>query len=295
PRLLPVGTLVDRRLAGHAGQPRDPRAGGRLCPRHATRRAGPRQVHARALAGRRARVRLGDHADRRHRRRVLGPRNHPRRGVPDDGPRRPAARPGHRGRGHREAPPHARGLERGRPGQRTGAITVAESVAASPPVALYVHVPFCVSHCPYCDFVVVAGREARGPSSRIEAFVGALETELRLRADALDERWGVPPNRPPLASLYLGGGTPSLLPSSTIAQLVDLVHERFGLAADAEVTLEVNPGADERGDAAAQREAGVTRLSIGAQSFDTGELRRLGRRHDPDDIVRTVAAARAAG
>ena len=172
---------------------------------------------------------------------------------------------------------------------------MAESVAASPPVALYVHVPFCVSHCPYCDFVVVAGREARGPSSRIEAFVGALETELRLRADALDERWGVPPNRPPLASLYLGGGTPSLLPSSTIARLVGVVHERFGLAADAEVTLEVNPGADERGDAAAQREAGVTRLSIGAQSFDTGELRRLGRRHDPDDIVRTVAAARAAG
>jgi coproporphyrinogen III oxidase-like Fe-S oxidoreductase len=104
---------------------------------------------------------------------------------------------------------------------------------AAPPVALYVHVPFCVSHCPYCDFVVVAGREARGPSNRIVTFVTALETELRLRADALDDRWGGPGFRPPLQSLYLGGGTPSLLPAATIAQLVALVRARLGLTADA--------------------------------------------------------------
>jgi oxygen-independent coproporphyrinogen-3 oxidase len=168
-------------------------------------------------------------------------------------------------------------------------------VAASPPVALYVHVPFCVSHCPYCDFVVVAGREARGPGNRIGAFVAALETELRLRSDELDRRWGGPGARPALGSLYLGGGTPSLLPPTTLERLIDLVRRRFGLASDAEVTLEVNPGPEERGDAGAQREAGVTRLSIGAQSFDDRELQQLGRRHAPADIDATVLAARAAG
>jgi putative oxygen-independent coproporphyrinogen III oxidase len=164
----------------------------------------------------------------------------------------------------------------------------------APPLALYVHVPFCVSHCPYCDFVVVAGREARGPTNRIDAFTVALEAELRLRADALDARWGRPASRPPLESLYLGGGTPSLLPAATIARLIELVRARFGLTDGAEVTLECNPGPDERGDIAAFRDAGVTRVSIGAQSFDTAELRRLGRRHLPEDIVETVAAARAA-
>jgi oxygen-independent coproporphyrinogen III oxidase len=168
-------------------------------------------------------------------------------------------------------------------------------VAESPPVALYIHVPFCVSHCPYCDFVVVAGREARGPANRVAAYVAALEVELGLRADAVAARWGVPGARPPLASLYLGGGTPSLLPAPTIARLIGLVRARFGLADDAEVTLEVNPGPDERGDAIAQREAGVTRLSIGAQSFDTQQLRTLGRRHGPADIATTLTAARVAG
>jgi len=168
-------------------------------------------------------------------------------------------------------------------------------VAESPPVALYVHIPFCVSHCPYCDFVVVAGREARGPANRIAAFVEALEAELHLRADALDARWAGPASRPPLESLYFGGGTPSLLPASTIERLVELVRRRFGLGLDAEVSVEVNPGADERGDARAQRDAGVTRLSIGAQSFDSRELRSLGRRHSPEEIGATVAAARCAG
>jgi oxygen-independent coproporphyrinogen-3 oxidase len=175
------------------------------------------------------------------------------------------------------------------------AVAEPSAVAVRPPVALYVHVPFCVSHCPYCDFVVVAGREARGPANRIDAFVAALEAELHLRADALDARWGELGSRPPLASLYFGGGTPSLLPAETLARLIDLARRRFGLAADAEVTIEVNPGADERGEPGAQRDAGVTRVSIGAQSFDAGELRALGRRNSPEDVVATVSAARAAG
>jgi putative oxygen-independent coproporphyrinogen III oxidase len=165
------------------------------------------------------------------------------------------------------------------------------------PAGLYVHVPFCVSHCPYCDFVVVAGREARGPSNRIGRFLEALEIELELRADALDAAWGLPggPTRPPLETLYLGGGTPSLLPASAIERLIGIVRERFGLAPGAEVTLEANPGPDERGDARALRDAGVTRLSIGAQSMDTDELRRLGRRHVPADLAATVSSAREAG
>lgn len=171
------------------------------------------------------------------------------------------------------------------------------AIGEAPPVGLYLHVPFCFSHCPYCDFVVVAGKEARGPTNRIGAFVAALEAELALRADALDVRWGVPGSatRPRLDSMYLGGGTPSLVPAAAIARLIALVRERFGLADGAEVTLEVNPGPDERGNATALREAGVTRLSIGAQSLHAAELRELGRRHSPQDIAACVRDARSAG
>jgi oxygen-independent coproporphyrinogen-3 oxidase len=167
----------------------------------------------------------------------------------------------------------------------------------APPVALYVHVPFCVSRCPYCDFVVYAGAAARGPRNRIDAFLSALDTELVLRADALDRRFGPPgtPARPSLRSVYLGGGTPSLLAADAIATLLRRVAERFGVDDDAEVTIEANPGRDERGDAAALARAGVTRLSLGAQRLDRAELRRLGRRHRPEDVSDAVVGARAAG
>lgn len=171
----------------------------------------------------------------------------------------------------------------------------APPTGARPPVAIYLHVPFCVSQCPYCDFVVVAGREARGPANRIAVFVEALEAELHLRADALDARWGAQGARPTLQSVYLGGGTPSLLPAASIARLISIVRDRYGLADGAEVTLEVNPGPDERGKAVPHAAAGVTRVSIGAQSFDPGELRSLGRRHRPGDVAASVAEARAAG
>jgi putative oxygen-independent coproporphyrinogen III oxidase len=164
---------------------------------------------------------------------------------------------------------------------------------AQAPVALYLHVPFCVSVCPYCDFVVYAGSASRGQHNRVAAFVDAVAIELDLRADALDARFGL--ERPALESLYLGGGTPSLLAASDIARLIGIVRRRYGLAVDAEVTIEANPGPDERGDLAALALAGVTRLSIGAQSLDATELRGLGRRHRPSDVVDTVAAGRRAG
>ena len=164
--------------------------------------------------------------------------------------------------------------------------------AAAPPVALYVHIPFCLSVCPYCDFVVYGGATARGAGSRIPRFLLALRAELDLRADALDERW---PAREPLATVYLGGGTPSLLPAAAIADLLAHVQRRFGLAAGAEVTLEANPGVDDRGDLAGFAAAGVNRISFGAQSLDARELRALGRRHAPRDVADAVLAARRAG
>jgi len=165
------------------------------------------------------------------------------------------------------------------------------SPSPRPPVALYLHVPFCVSLCPYCDFVVYPGAAARGAGSRIAAFVDALLTEVHLRGDLADARF---PDRPPLASVYLGGGTPSLLRPSALTEILSAVRERFGIAAGAEVTLEVNPGPTERGDLAAAAVAGVTRVSFGAQSFTAAELQRLGRRHRPEDVADAVAAARDA-
>ncbi len=155
------------------------------------------------------------------------------------------------------------------------------------------HVPFCVSLCPYCDFVVYAGSAARGPASRVAAFTEALLAEVSLRADAVEAAFG--PERAPLRTVYLGGGTPTLLPSASISAILDLVRSRFGIAAGAEVTIEANPGPDERGIAGDLVAAGVNRISLGAQSFDPVLLRRLGRRHRPADVVDAVREARRAG
>ena len=105
----------------------------------------------------------------------------------------------------------------------------------APPVALYVHIPFCVSLCPYCDFVVVAGAAARGPRSRVAAFVAALRVELALRADALEAAFGS--HRPPLETIYLGGGTPSLLPPDEIGQVIDVRGEVMKTQNDVETLI----------------------------------------------------------
>jgi putative oxygen-independent coproporphyrinogen III oxidase len=174
---------------------------------------------------------------------------------------------------------------------------VSEGLIPRPPVALYVHVPFCVSLCPYCDFVVIAGAATRGPGSKIAAFLDAVHRELDLRADALDAAFGLPGSggRPLLETVYVGGGTPSLLPADEIDRLLTHVRARFGVADGAEITIEANPGPDERGDPAALRAAGVTRISFGAQSMDDTELRRLGRRHRGRHVSEAVTGAREAG
>jgi oxygen-independent coproporphyrinogen-3 oxidase len=176
-------------------------------------------------------------------------------------------------------------------------MNIGNGPVAAPPVALYVHVPFCVSRCPYCDFVVYAGAAARGPRSRIGAYLRALETEIELRADTADARFGPPGSlgRPPLASLYLGGGTPSLLGTDATACIIERVGERFGMAPDVETTLEANPAPVERGSMADWRAIGVNRLSIGAQSMIDTEIGALGRRHRATDTADAVAEAVSVG
>ena len=152
-------------------------------------------------------------------------------------------------------------------------------------LGVYVHVPFCERVCPYCDFAVVAAR--RLGREREDAYVAALLAELALRAPVYGRR--------PLASLYLGGGTPSLLRPESIARIVAAVHDAFPARGPGEVTLEMNPGTTEREGLPAFREAGVNRLSIGVQSFDDAVLKRLGRAHRAEEGRLALRAARAAG
>jgi oxygen-independent coproporphyrinogen-3 oxidase len=151
------------------------------------------------------------------------------------------------------------------------------------PFALYVHVPWCRHVCPYCDFNVYAAAAAPEADD-----VPAYQTELA--------SWSARPEwrRRPIDTVYLGGGTPSLLSPDAVGMLLDAVR-RIGLRDGAEVTLEANPGTLDRGRLAGYRRAGVTRLSLGAQSFQPDLLRTLGRDHGPDDCRAAVAMARAAG
>jgi len=157
-------------------------------------------------------------------------------------------------------------------------------------VGVYLHVPFCERVCPYCDFAVVPARPLAPEQER--AYVDALLAELGLRARDFAGPDGAPR---PLASLYFGGGTPSLLTPASVARLVAAVRAAFPAAGDVETTLEVNPSTVERARLPGFRDAGVNRLSIGVQSFDDDTLKRLGRAHRADEARATLAAARAAG
>jgi oxygen-independent coproporphyrinogen-3 oxidase len=149
---------------------------------------------------------------------------------------------------------------------------------------IYVHAPYCRAKCPYCDFNVAIHRE-----DRIPPFLAALDAELARHA-ALP--WA---GRVPAGSLFLGGGTPSLLPPEAVGALIAGARRGLGLAADAEVTLEANPEGLDARRLADFRAAGVTRLSLGVQALDDALLRRLGRTHSAEDARRALRAARAAG
>ncbi len=154
---------------------------------------------------------------------------------------------------------------------------------ASPPVGLYVHLPWCVSKCPYCDFNSHALRD----SLQEERYRRALLSDLK------DEMTGQ--GFRPVGSVFFGGGTPSLFSAETIHAILDLMDRCGLLAGDAEVTLEANPGTVERGSFRDFATAGVNRVSLGVQSFSDAALHRLGRIHSSGDAWRAVEEVRAAG
>ncbi len=154
-----------------------------------------------------------------------------------------------------------------------------------PSLGVYFHVPFCERICPYCDFAVVRARTL-APAVE-ERYVEALLAELATR------RSDFGPRR--LESVYLGGGTPSLLSPTSVTRLVRAAATAFAPAPDLEVTLEVNPSTVERERLPGFRAAGVNRISLGIQSFDDTILRRLGRAHRAEEGHRTLHAVREAG
>ena len=155
-------------------------------------------------------------------------------------------------------------------------------VSTPTPLALYVHIPFCETKCPYCDFNTYAAIEPLMP-----AYVDALTHEIAA--------WGAWLGRPALTSVFFGGGTPSYLSPAHLAKLTEAIGAAFGWPSSIEVTAEANPGDCTPEKLRAMREAGFNRLSIGVQSFDDAELRLLGRRHSADDARAAVRGARAAG
>jgi oxygen-independent coproporphyrinogen-3 oxidase len=148
-----------------------------------------------------------------------------------------------------------------------------------PPLALYVHLPWCARKCPYCDF---NSYEARSPLPET-GYVAALLADLEAAVPGAQGR--------EVRTIFIGGGTPSLFSASAIAELLDGVRRRLTVAGDAEVTLEANPGSAEAGRFAGYRAAGVTRLSLGVQSFQPRHLRMLGRIHDANEARRAVDLA----
>jgi oxygen-independent coproporphyrinogen-3 oxidase len=152
---------------------------------------------------------------------------------------------------------------------------------ALPPLALYIHVPWCARKCPYCDFNSHEARVAVPEDRYVAALVADLDR-------ALPQVWG---RR--VHSVFLGGGTPSLLSARSVDAILSAVRARLPLAADAEVTLEANPGTAEAGKFRDFRGAGVNRLSLGIQSFDPRHLKTLGRIHDDREARAAIEMARA--
>ena len=152
-----------------------------------------------------------------------------------------------------------------------------------PPLSLYVHLPWCIKKCPYCDF---NSHEWRGPDdarSVQDAYIDALFVDLEA---SLPLVWGRT-----VHTIFLGGGTPSLFPPEAIDRLISGLRARLRLSADCEVTLEANPGTFEKDRFRAFRQAGITRLSIGVQSFNDAHLKALGRVHDRGQALAAVNEA----
>lgn len=150
------------------------------------------------------------------------------------------------------------------------------------PIGVYIHVPFCAHICPYCDFTTYAGKDQLIPN-----YVDAVVSELELRAGEANGRSA--------ATIYLGGGTPSMLSPDQINSILNGVRNVLPVDADAEITMEANPNALSIEHLEGYRAAGVNRLSIGAQTFDRRGLRTLGRQHESTDVLTSLTDAHKAG
>ena len=151
------------------------------------------------------------------------------------------------------------------------------------PIGLYVHLPWCVRKCPYCDFNSYEARGALAEHVYVEMLLRDLDDELSRMA------------RPLIGSVFIGGGTPSLFSSDAIAHLLQGLKTRTQFVEDVEVTLEANPGSAETARFHGYIAAGVNRLSLGIQSFDAAQLQRLGRVHDAGEAHAAIVMAREAG
>lgn len=152
-----------------------------------------------------------------------------------------------------------------------------------PPLALYIHIPWCVRKCPYCDF----NSHTASPVLPEQEYVDALLADLDQDLHAVYGR--------ELTSIFFGGGTPSLFSAEALGRLLQGVEQRIRFAADIEITLEANPGTFEQEKFVAYRKLGINRLSIGIQSFQQEKLEALGRIHNGDEAVRAAGMARQAG
>jgi oxygen-independent coproporphyrinogen-3 oxidase len=151
------------------------------------------------------------------------------------------------------------------------------------PLSLYLHIPFCRHRCGYCDFNTYAGLQ-----DLIPAYVEALITEIRIVGQGAGKKL-------PVHTVFFGGGTPSLLPASDIARILNAIGDEYALQNNAEISLEANPGTVSLDSLRGMRAAGVTRLSFGVQSANPEELRLLEREHDFGDVIEAVKWARQAG
>jgi oxygen-independent coproporphyrinogen-3 oxidase len=154
---------------------------------------------------------------------------------------------------------------------------------STPPLALYLHFPWCVRKCPYCDF---NSHALKGELDEAR-YVDVLLADLAIQAELAAAR--------PIVSVFMGGGTPSLFSPAAIGRVLEGARALFAFAPDAEITMEANPGTIERHRFADYRAAGVNRVSLGAQSFASEQLMRLGRIHEADDTCRGAEELHAAG
>ena len=153
----------------------------------------------------------------------------------------------------------------------------------NPPLSLYVHLPWCVKKCPYCDFNSHETASLTEEDAYIEAVIRDVETEL-------PRIWGRT-----ISSVFIGGGTPSLFSADAIEKLMSALRARLNIHPEREITMEANPGTAEAEKFKAYRQAGINRLSIGIQSFNDGHLKSLGRIHNSKEALRAIGLAKSAG